>query len=299
MAATDPIHLAPIYPDDKPSPLSQKDSFLASFPGEPVVPKPQNRWLNALPTWDQLDTALWAAVPLLFHLITLGFLAGALFSQSPKQAYLHLVEKNGTGRLDYYILNSCVTPANSTTYICEPRAINVDFTPSISRILTSLPGYSAFKLPTFSSQTPAIFVSTFVLLFASFLIYLPLWILAYFPYAPLPSFLVRFYRYFSRKLFLLVGALAFVGFILSTTIGVGYKLFMMSFRDDFKLWYKYGVYGTRSTVLKWEVHLGEGYDLVWVASTFAGLTVIAINIALHNGLDERVEWGDQPGRRNH
>ncbi|BGP12535.1 hypothetical protein JCM10213_007621 [Rhodosporidiobolus nylandii] len=287
------MHLAPLHPDDKPSPLSQKDWFLASFPGEPIEPKQRRRrWAVSLPTWDQVDTVIWAAVPLLFHILPIVFLAVALFSQTPKRSYFFLKEKNGTGRLDYYILNACVTPSNSSTITCLPRSLHVNFVPAITPILPALPGMSSLKLPVVSDQTPSIFVATLVILFAAFLLYLPLWILAYYPYAPLPPPMVRFYRYYARKLYQAVAALAFVGFILATTIGVGYKLFMMGYRDDFSLYYRYGTYATGSNVLAWEAHLGDGYDLVWAAATWAGLTVIAMNIALHNGMDERVdpEW---------
>lgn len=135
------------------------------------------------------------------------------------------------------------------------------------------------------------------LLSASFVVYLPLWILAYFPHSNyLPSFVVRFYRYFSYKLFLLVGLLAFVGFLCSTTIGVGYKLYLMTAKNHFLVWYKYGLYAEKKTVAEWSLHVGKGFDLVWIASTVAGLAVVAVNVALHNGFDERVEWPDNARR---
>ncbi|GAA5844687.1 hypothetical protein JCM11251_007350 [Rhodosporidiobolus azoricus] len=278
------------------SPFDQKDAFLNSFPGESVEPKQRSRWRKALPTWDQVDTALWAAVPLLFHLLSIILMVAVLLQNSPNRACMSLVEKDGNGRLDYFIFNSCVRAPGSSSYTCTPRSTYVDFTTSVVPILPYLPGVSSFKLPQFSDQTPAIFVTTVCLLFASLIVYLPLWILAYFPHAPLPSPLVRFYRYFAYKLYVLVGGLAFIGFIFAVTIGVGYKLFLMGYRDDFALYYRFAIYASGSSDMRWTAHLGSGFDLIWAASTFAGATVVAINVALHNGMDERVEWPEQVKR---
>ncbi|GAA5897425.1 hypothetical protein JCM6882_001883 [Rhodosporidiobolus microsporus] len=278
------------------SPFDQKDAFLASFPGEPVEPKRRSRWRAALPTWGQVDTVLWAAVPLVLHLLSVALMIAALLQQSPDRACMSLVEKDGNGRLDYFIFNSCVRAPGSTSYDCTRRSLNVDFTTSVVPILSSLPGVSSLKLPQFSDQTPSIMVTTVCLLFAALVIYIPLWILAYFPRAALPTPVVRFYRYFAYKLYLLVGTLAFIGFIFAVTIGVGYKLFLMGYRDDFKLYYRFAVYASGSSDMRWEAHLGSGFDLIWAASTFAGATVVATNIALHNGMDERVEWPEQAKR---
>ncbi|GAA5866374.1 hypothetical protein JCM1840_001291 [Sporobolomyces johnsonii] len=285
------IHLSPMHPDDLPSsPISQKDSYLASYHGEPVEPKRRRRVSLSSWSWERAEHILWAAVPPFFHLLSLVLLVAAMLVESPSTSFMTVKESGGTGRLDYYILNSCAVTPGTTERICTGRSTRVDFTSSLAMISSSLPGLSAVKLPFFSHQTPSIFLSSIVILLAALLIYIPLWTLVYFPSAPLPGFLVRFYRYHARNLFYLSGILSFVSFILTVTIGVGYKLFLMGFASDFRTWYMYAVYETGSTTFAWTAEIGRAFDLVWAASTFTALTVIAVNISLHNGLDEKVEW---------
>ncbi|GAA6006647.1 hypothetical protein JCM10207_005003 [Rhodosporidiobolus poonsookiae] len=291
------MHLAPLHPDDKPSPLSSKDSYLSSFPGEPVIPNSRRRsWRTALPSWETTETVVWAAIPLAMQLLGCILLLVALFSNSPSRAYMTVKEVNGTARLDYYILNACGTASGSTERYCTPHSSMVNFSPAISKILPLLPGVSAFKLPLFSEQTPSIFITTLALYLASLVVYLPFWTLAYFPAAPLPSPIVRFYRYFSRKILFLAGAFAFCGFVFATTIGVGYKLYLMGFADDFAAWYCVSVFQSGSRDVRLHASVGSGFDYVWAAAAFGGLNVIASNVAMHNGLDERVMWPEQQRR---
>lgn len=180
---------------------------------------------------------------------------------------------------------------DSTKRVCDSRAVSASFADALSRVGAYLPGFASLKLPFYSRQTPAIFLSALVLLIASFLVYLPLWTLAYFPATrKIPAPVVRFYRYYSSKLFLLSALFAFAAFILTVTIGIGYKLYMLAYVDDFTDWYALAVYKTGSTAIEWTAQVGRGFDLVWAASTFQALIVVALNVSLHNGLDERVEW---------
>ncbi|GAA5973224.1 hypothetical protein JCM21900_003894 [Sporobolomyces salmonicolor] len=289
-AAIAAIHLSPMHPDDLPTPISQKDSYLSSYPGEPVEPKPRRRVRLLSWNWERVEHILWAAVPPLFHVLSLVLLVAALLVESPSTSFMTVKERGGAGRLDYYILNSCAVTPGTTERICPSRSTMVNFVPSLAMISSSLPGLSAAKLPFFSHQTPSIFLSSVVLLLAALIIYIPLWTLVYFPSARLPGFLVRFYRYHARNLFYFSGILSFVSFILTVTIGVGYKLFLMGFASDFNTWYMFAIFETGSTTLDWSAEIGSAFDLVWAASTFTALTVISINIALHNGLDEKVEW---------
>lgn len=189
--------------------------------------------------------------------------------------------------------DSCATAPGSETRHCQPPAIFADFLPSLTRISSYLPGLAAVKLPFYSHQTTAIFLSSTVLLGASFLVYLTLWTLVYFPRTRvLPALYVRFARYYARRLFDLVGALVFVSFILHVTIGLGYQLYLIGFRDDFARWLQFGAYSLGSKDVDWVARLGKGFNLVWVGCTCEALLVIAIKVSLHNGLDERVEWPD-------
>ena len=189
------------------------------------------------------------------------------------------------------LADSCAISPGTTQRYCESPAIRADFLPSLTRISDYLPGLSSVKLPFFSHQTTAIFVSATVLLAASFAVYLPLWTLAYFPRARvLPKPVVRFVRYHARRLFDLAGILVFVSFILHVTIGLGYQLYLIGFRDDFKRWLQFGAYSIGAAKVDWVARLGNGFQLVWVGCACEALLVIAVKVSLHNGLDERVEW---------
>lgn len=106
----------------------------------------------------------------------------------------------------------------------------------------------------------------------------------------LPRFVTRFMRYHARKLFHLAGLLILVSFILHITIGLGYQLYLIGFRNDFKRWLQFGAYSTGTSTVDWVARLGNGFQLVWAGCTFEALLVIAVKVSLHNGLDERVEW---------
>ncbi|GAA5997383.1 uncharacterized protein JCM10292_000222 [Rhodotorula paludigena] len=283
-----------------PTPFSQKDSFLDTFPGskrsssspsadEPVVHK-RRRF-----GWSEAETVLWATVPLVLFAVALATLAGALFSTGSKWAFLSVVEGNGTGRLDYHILNSCAVAAGSTKTRCTPYEMNNDFLPSLTTISPNLLGFSALQLPMYSRQTPSIFLTSFLFLVASLLVYLPLWTLAYFPRTRLvPPVAVRFMRYYASRLFALVGLLACLAFLFTLTIGVGYLLQLARYASDFAAAYRHGALSRglphEYVDPSWTAHLGGGFTLVWVSTAFSGLLVLAVQISLHNGLDERVEW---------
>jgi hypothetical protein len=198
---------------------------------------------------------------------------------------------DNTSLLRVPFADSCAISPGTTKRYCEPPAIHADFLPSLTRISDYLPGLSAVKLPFFSHQTTAIFVSSAVVLAASFAVYLPLWTLAYFPRSRvLPKPVVRFVRYHARRLFDLAGILVFLSFILHVTIGLGYQLYLIGFRDDFKRWLQFGAYSIGAAQVDWVARLGNGFQLVWVGCTCEALLVIAVKVSLHNGLDERVEW---------
>ncbi|GAA5980971.1 hypothetical protein JCM10908_003935 [Rhodotorula pacifica] len=249
------------------------------------------RWAVSGPSWRTVASVWWAALPLLLYAIALILALVVLFGTAERYTFMSVTQTSGTGRLDYYVLNSCATAPETTKRYCEAPAIFANFLPSLTRISSYLPGLSSVKLPFFSHQTTAIFVSSTVLLAASLLVYLPLWILAYFPHTRLfPRFFVRFARYHSRRLFDLAGILVFISFILHITIGLGYQLYLIGFRDDFKRWLQFGAYSLGSADVDWVARLGNGFQLVWVGCACEALLVIAVKVSLHNGLDERVEW---------
>ncbi|GAA5961296.1 hypothetical protein JCM3765_002904 [Sporobolomyces pararoseus] len=295
-----PIHLAPLHPDDfsqsrTPSGLSHKDSFLSTFPGEPIEPNySRKRKRFALPrvtwNWHTAETVLWATVPLVFYAVPIALLLAVLLSNGPEMAFMVVKEKVGTGRLEYYVLNSCAISPGTAERVCTRRSLYVDFVPSILKISSSLPGFSSLKLPFHSYQTPSILLTSLSILIFSFLLYLPLWTLVYFPNAPFPPQLVRWIRYRSRPLFYLVGIFSFLAFIFTLSIGIGYKCWFLAFLLDFKAFVQFGAYQAGAKDSNWVTEIGSGFDAIWAATVCEALTVIAINISLHNGLDERVEW---------
>lgn len=168
--------------------------------------------------------------------------------------------------------------------------------PSIIRVSHAMPGMSSLRLPFRSEQTPSILLSGVMACFASFLLYLPLWSLAYFPHStPLPAGLIKTIQFHSRKVFQAVGVLSFVGMIITFTIGLGNKLLMTAAVSDFNAWIKYA---TRNGALvggatAWRATCDTaGHNLIWASTAFQILATIGIQMALHNGLDERVERPD-------
>lgn len=286
------------------------------FDAEPPAASGPKRSRRLLPRldWHAAQSVWWAAFPLLLYGIALALAISVLFNTSPRHAFFTVAQQGGTGRLDYFVLSerspliflrprdkplttsprltdSCAVVPGSTERYCESPAIYANFLPSLTRISSFLPGLASVKLPFFSHQTTAIFVASTVLLAASFLAYLPLWILVYFPRTRLlPPPFVRFVRYHSRRAFDLAGALVFISFILHVTIGLGYQLYLIGFRDDFTRWLQFGAYSLGSAQVEWTARIGRGFDIVWVGCTCEALLVIAIKVSLHNGLDERVEW---------
>ncbi|GAA5923461.1 uncharacterized protein JCM15063_003655 [Sporobolomyces koalae] len=290
-----PIHLAPLHPSEQqtPSSLSHKDSFLSTFQGESNAPTSRRRRHRlSLSSWNRQTFAhvFWAGMPLVIHTIAIALLLVVLLSNSANKPFMSVKESGGTGLLQYYVTNSCAVTPGRTERVCTARSLYANFVPSLTMISSSLPGFSALKLPFYSDQTPSIMLTSLCLLIFSLVIYLPLWILAYFPNARLPPRFVRFVRYKSRPLFYLTGVFSFLGFIFILSIGIGYNLYFIGFIRDFDTYYRFGVLQTGSNGFVWTAEVGDGFGAVWAATTCAALTVIGIKISLHNGLDEKVEW---------
>lgn len=198
---------------------------------------------------------------------------------------------------------SCAVAPGTTERICTSSSLHVDFMPSILRISDQVPGFAALKLPLKSNQTPSIVVSSIIILGAALLVYLPLWTLAYFPEAPLPARAVKFVRFYARRLFQLVGVLSFLSMLMTFTIGLGYKLLLMGSVEDFNAWIAYaGWQGLiREGATRWTASIGShAFDLFWLSTVCQALVTFGVKVALHNGLDESVEWpGDSKSSANY
>lgn len=187
--------------------------------------------------------------------------------------------------------DSCSISPGTTERICTGRSLYADFVPSLVRISSALPGFSPLKLPFYSFQTPSIFLASLSLVATSFFLYLPLWTLVYFPHTRLlPRRVVQWIRFRSSRLFYIVGVVSFLGFIFVLSIGLGYMLYFMGYIQDFAQWYQFGLYRMGQKEVLWVAEIGPGFGAVWAATVCSGMTVVSINISLHNGLDERVEW---------
>lgn len=194
---------------------------------------------------------------------------------------------------------ACAIAPNTTVRICQPRAINVDFTPSLLLISPAVPGFAILKLPFASSQTPGVFLAALISHSLSLLLFLPAWTLAYFPSFPFPTFLTTFIRDYARRIYQLSGVLAFTSMILTVTIGMGYKLLLLAARQQFNLWIQQA-YLARLVVpgtTNWYAETGGAFDIIWAAVVLQAFTALGANVALHNGLDERIEKGTDGDER--
>ncbi|BGP36506.1 hypothetical protein JCM10449v2_000407 [Rhodotorula kratochvilovae] len=289
-------YLCNAFPDPPSSAHKSSDDFSGS--GETVVPRARRRRLPSFQwSWGLAETVLWATLPPVLFVAGLALLTAAMFGNAPRYAYLSVVEQGGTGRLDYYIFQSCAVAAGSTTRTCTPLSTAVDFLPSLTTISPSLLGFSALQLPFHSRQTPAIFLSSLLFLAVALLLYAPLWTLSYFPHAPLPRLLVRLCRYSAANLFAASGLFAFLSFLFTLTIGIGTLLQAQAAAADFSAAYRYGAVSAAAFAEiarpSWVPELGRGFDLVWAASGLSAGAMLAVKISLHNGLDERVEWPEE------
>lgn len=265
--------------------------------------------------WARAEDVLWATVPLVFMLVGFGLVTSALFQQSIP--YLSVIETDGTGRMDYSVLGAslplprscsplthrtgaCGIAPNTTLRICQPRALNVDFTPSLTLIAPGVPGFAILKLPFASSQTPAVFLAAFIAHLLSLVLFLPAWTLAYFPSFPFPTPLTTLIRDHARRFYQAAGVLAFTAMILTITVGMGYKLLLLAATNQFNLWIQQAFFAGLVVpgTTNWYAETGGAYDLVWAAVVMQAFTALGANVALHNGLDERIEKGTDGDERS-
>lgn len=190
------------------------------------------------------------------------------------------------------LVGSCARSPGTTERICTTPSLYISYMPSILLISDQIPGFAALKLPLESVQTPSIVLSAVVLLGTALLVYLPLWTLAYFPKAPLPAPIVKFIRFYARRLFQVIGVLTFIAMIFTFTIGLGFKLLLMAAVEDFNAWISYaGWQGlVKDGTTQWVAEIGGAFDLLWVSTVCQALVALAVKVALHNGLDEKIEW---------
>ncbi|KAK4057637.1 hypothetical protein OIO90_001284 [Microbotryomycetes sp. JL221] len=249
------------------------------------------RWRWRRP--KQADGEFFAArcLPLLLHVTALTTLLGGFLRQSA--SYLTVKQVSGNGRLDYYIMNSCATVPGAAQRMCTPRSFRVDYMPSLLKVSDYIPGVVAVQIPFASTEAPPILLTAIILLFLSLALYFILWLLAFYPANHiLPGRLVRFARYRSRQLFWVTGGLSFASTVLTLTISLGYKLYFIGYRNKINQTMQVAAaYGmVRGTATVWRATLGSGFDILWVSTAFQVLTVLAVNVAMRYGMDEKVEW---------
>lgn len=156
-----------------------------------------------------------------------------------------------------------------------------------------MPAALTIKLPLESTEAPSILITSIALLFASLVVYIPMWTLAYYPHTrALPRQFVKFARFYSRRLFLASGALAFASTVFTLTISLGWKLYLMGHKQEFNEYMQVApTYGwLQGGATAWRAELGNGFDVLWASTALQILTLISLNIALRYGIDEKVEW---------
>ncbi|KAL8286197.1 hypothetical protein RQP46_004685 [Phenoliferia psychrophenolica] len=316
------IPLATFSPDSKSSPPStagttDKEPYASSL--EPLSSKGKGENFTSLPPpissyrkrhfveWDVVEEVFWAAFALLLHLAGIAVLLYCILQTG--KPYFTLKQVGGTGEANFNILNSCFIAPNTTARHCTSYSLNADFTPTLIAISPSLPGYSVMALPFRSVQSQAIFVTSLVLFGLSFLLFLPVWILFYFPRTVIVHARVtHFIRFYPKQFYELSGAAAFSAMVLAMSIGIGYRLLFTGYLDAFNsAQVEYAAtLGGRAQVAAflegtvgadgasyWKGEFGKGFDLVYVAIVLMGLTAGGIQIAIHQQLHDKIErYGD-------
>ncbi len=182
----------------------------------------------------------------------------------------------------------------STERVCNPRSVHADFVPSLIRVSSTLPGFSVLQLPFRSMQTPVIFITAFVCMLLSLLVFLPVWTVFHFPQALLPRGLLRIVRFYPAYFYQLAALLSGASFIITLTIGIGYELYMLTFAAGFINYVALGLYYGVGT-MKWTMVVGNGFNFVYTATAFQALLTISTVCSLHNGFDETIEYQDIKG----
>ncbi|SGY29830.1 BQ5605_C002g01087 [Microbotryum silenes-dioicae] len=243
--------------------------------------------------WPRIEAMWWAASPLLFHILGMFLLLVSLVECTIPYLSIVQVGEGTTGRLDYSLLASCAVAPGTTERVCTKRNILADYIPSLLLVSPAMPAFTALKLIFVSQQTPAILLSALGLLAAALLVYIPFWILAYFPNTKtVPAPLQKFYRYHAKHLLLLVFILVLPAFVLSLTSVIGFHLLCQGNAIDFSMnmvaAFEAGLLG--GSITAWKPELRHGFDLLWAAVAFQTATVIALGVAMFNELHEVVEW---------
>ncbi|KAK4055269.1 hypothetical protein OIV83_000551 [Microbotryomycetes sp. JL201] len=252
------------------------------------------QWRWTVPRWlslDSLELIVAKFLPLTLHTAALATLIAGMVSTSAP--YLSFVQNGGPGRLDMFILNSCATRPDNLTRTCTNQSLKVSFLPSMAQVTDFVPGVVAVQLPFQSTEAPPIILTAAICLFLSLVLYVTLWMLTFYPSTKLlPRAYVDFARYRARQLFLVSGALSFASTILTITISMGLKLYFMGYRNKINSTMELAsLYGyVKGDVTEWRAQLGPGFDVLWASTAMQILTVLAVNIALRYGIDERVEW---------
>lgn len=120
--------------------------------------------------------------------------------------------------------------------------------------------------------------------------------MAYYPKVPYPRVLKKSIRDNPRTWYLIAGVLAFVSFVITLTIGIGYQLYLIAANSIFTeaIYYALAVgdIGLNGST-GWAGALGNGFRYVWIASAMQGATVVGINVALHNRINLIIERGGE------
>lgn len=211
---------------------------------------------------------------------------------------------------------ACVVATNTSLRICGTPSIPAQFMPSLIIVSPTIPKISLFQLPITSWQTPEIFLTSIIFLVLSFAFIFPPWFAVYFPKSRLLKGPIGgFVKDRARELYFIGGVLAFASFCLTLTIGIGYRELLSVVIKNYTSSSAFelrklsgaamdvglvdsGVGGEYSIgAVQWIPRLGHAWDLLWLSCALSALVPIGVNVALHNGLDERAagDYGGQLG----
>lgn len=193
--------------------------------------------------------------------------------------------------------DACWKAPDASDWSCTSRSLNANFVPALVGVNEWMVAPATLQLPLRSSQTPAITLTAIILSLLSLIVYLPVWIMAYFPSTRMPGRVRELILDHSRQFFFVAGMLSFASFMISITIGIGYKLLMRSaalyFHRAQTSAFLAGWTGSSTSV--WTARTGRGFDLFWAGSVMQALVALGTNVALHNRLDERIERNADDG----
>lgn len=154
----------------------------------------------------------------------------------------------------------------------------------LEQIAHTIPGYAVFQIRSHSYQSQVIFLTALVTYLVSFFLNLLGWLLVYvhkilFPYS--------WREKAVRPLYLASFCLAFAGFAILLSIGIGYNRYLWSSAYFFNVYVQRSMMRGDAGEYWLAAFLEDNYQPVWVTIAFGSLVPFGLYCALHNRVDAR------------